>query len=401
MPLPTPLAAARGSETPAELCPVVLLDGMLIQKGALSMGLSTMLFPGQALLVEEPDGARVAFSHGVPQQTQLSMASFVQDKRIRRALLEQHRIPVPKGATFSVGRGRRAALEYADRLGYPLTVKPMVGDSTVENFTRVTGPEGLQEVFEYFRTAAPYRERYEAASYAFTAIHMPKEDTRQTKDSYRLLLEQKVFGQYMRFLVVDGELLSAVHLPDGLDDVSAAREVLRETHWTVRDFATYVSSVFAGLKLVVIDVVLGEGFDTPMGDQAGHVVEVAERPWLYPQNMVSTDWATDLALCILSAGRGGDFDPQDDPSESITVTAEWQGVTQAETFEQQLIAAAQSLGIDCRMTETDPIGGIVRGSMAGTPGAISLLNELSVAGYFVGERIMAVQCASAESTSRV
>lgn len=388
--LPAALAAAD-SLTPARRCPPVLLDGMLVQAEALSLGLDTMLFPGQALLVTGSGSARVAFAHGVPQLSQLSMASFVQDKRIRRALLEQRCIPVPKGATFSVGRGRPGALEYAERLGYPLNVKPMVGDSTVENFVDVADAEELNEVFAYFRTAAPYRERYEAASYAFTAIHMPKEDTRLTKASYRLLLEQKVPGQYMRFLMVGGALVSAVHLPGGLHDLDGAREVLEETHWTVREFVTGVGGVFGGLRVVVIDVVLGDGHQVPMGDQAGHVVEVAERPWLYVQEAVAHHTASASARRILEAA-GATRSEAGDGRESLSVQVEWQGVTQTETFVEQIAAASEALGLICRVDGADAVGGIVTGRISGGPEEIALLNELVVAGHLEGERIMAVRC---------
>jgi ABC-type transport system substrate-binding protein len=43
-------------------------------------------------------------------------------------------LPVPKGATFSVGRGVRDAKNFAERIGYPVVVKPAMGDNAIETF---------------------------------------------------------------------------------------------------------------------------------------------------------------------------------------------------------------------------------------------------------------------------
>lgn len=373
-------------------CPWQLMDSMLIQAAALGAGRSTMLFPGQALLVggaaEGED--RLALAHGVPQQTQLSMATFVQDKRIRRALLEQHSFPVPTGATFSIGRGRTAAVKYAGRIGYPVVVKPMVGDSTVEVFSGVQDADELREVLRYFKTAAPLREGYEAASYAFTAIHTPKEGSTQARDTYRLLVEEQVHGEYLRFLLVDGEIRSAVSLPHGLRQPIEGEEVLDEVHETVQEFITRAAQVFAGLKVMFIDVILGTGRSTMMGYQSCVVVEVGERPWLYVQDAVSPQLSARLAGEILAAAEGRPPQQGRAPSESVSVAVEWQGVTRIDDFVSQLRRLGERLGASLEITRQDDVGGTAAGRIQGPSDAIALMNELAVGGFIEGERIMAV-----------
>ena len=376
---------------PIDKCPSVLLDGMLVHTAALGAGRSTTLFPGQALLVDGPTSGRVAFAHGIPQQTQLSMATFVQDKRVRRALLEQNRFPVPKGATFSVGRGGADARAFAERLGYPVSVKPMVGDSTIENFPRVADPDELASAFEYFRTAPQYREAYESASYAFTAIHTPQEGTTATKRSYRLLIEENVSGEYLRFVVIGDEIASAVSLPEGLDLPSAGSEVLHATDPTVRRFVSEIAEVFSGLTLVVIDLVLSVGHDSPIEDQNAYVVEIAERPWLHVQRSVSAASALQLGGRILAAGESTGTTTAPDADSRMSAAVQWQGVTVMERFIHQMRTAAEVLDAEVTVETKDPVGGVAAGHISGSPATIALLNETAVAGHFDGERIMAVR----------
>lgn len=393
------MEGAAVGERASRACPWQLLDSMLIQAAALGAGRSTMLFPGQALLVDgSAEGEdRLALAHGVPQQTQLSMATFVQDKRIRRALLEQHSFPVPTGATFSIGRGRTAAVAYAERIGYPVVVKPMVGDSTVEVFSGVQDADELRQVLRYFKTAAPLREGYEAASYAFTAIHTPKEGSTAARDSYRLLVEQQVHGEYLRFLVIDGEIRSAVTLPHGLRQPIQGEEVLDDVHETVQEFITRAAQVFAGLKIMFIDIILGTGHSTMMGYQSCVVVDVGERPWLYVQDAVSPEHSAQLAGEILAVAEGRPPQQSRAPTESVSVAVEWQGITRIASFVAQLRRLGEHLGATLEVTRQDDVGGTAAGRIEGPADAIALMNELAVGGYVEGERIMAASSISGDS----
>src|SRR5690625_2066592 len=119
---------------PAVSPPPHLTDGYLVHAAALRSGYDTSLFADQTLLVKDPSGAvpAMSFAHGVPEHTELGAATMMHDKRIRRAMLQPVGIPMPRSASFSLGRGTRAATEFAAELGYPVVVKPAVGDPTIE-----------------------------------------------------------------------------------------------------------------------------------------------------------------------------------------------------------------------------------------------------------------------------
>ena len=76
------------------------LDGILVLQVLLSQGLEISVYTRQVIIAqsaENRDLPRLSLVHGVPDTTILTSAVTVQNKRMRRALLERKGIPVPKG----------------------------------------------------------------------------------------------------------------------------------------------------------------------------------------------------------------------------------------------------------------------------------------------------------------
>src|SRR5690625_651478 len=107
-------------------------DGVIVHSAALAAGLNTRLLSRQVLQVQTPEGETTAFTHGVPQSSTLAAVTYSQDLRMRRGLLGHAGIPQPRGATVAIGRERNAALRYAEEIGYPVVIKPALGDSTID-----------------------------------------------------------------------------------------------------------------------------------------------------------------------------------------------------------------------------------------------------------------------------
>lgn len=387
---------------PAADCPAELTDGWLVHTAALQAGRGTLLFPGQALLLTQEGGALDggSFAHGVPQQTQLSTATLVQDRRVRRAMLEQHRIRVPEGATFTIGRGTRAALDFAQRRGFPVVLKPMVGDNTIESLTGISSAEELLEGIRDLRVAPQLRPGYTTASYAFTAIHTPREeDQTRTRKNYRYLVEEHVHGRFVRLLLIGGTVVSAFSSPHGAWDFAQGQELRDEVHPSLLSHAQEVAGVFPGLEVVAVDVVLSRGPEVALEDQDVVVVDVSERPWLAMQAAHDPQWALQLARLILESTVAQAEDaPLPTPQPQAAVEVRWEGVSVMETFLAHVRAAAEAAGLRGQADAEDVVGGIAAGRLEGSAAAIALFNERAVAGDLTGEHLMAAETRPARPT---
>lgn len=100
--------------------------GFLLEREALRYGLASTRFPNGAFVVDDADGHRLAFKWGrspLASGVALSICSY---KEATRRLLERVGVPVPQGRVFSM-QDRDKAVEYADRIGYPVVCKPVAG----------------------------------------------------------------------------------------------------------------------------------------------------------------------------------------------------------------------------------------------------------------------------------
>ena len=100
--------------------------GFLLEREALRYGLASTRFPNGAFVVDDIEGHRLPFKWGrspLASGVALSICSY---KEATRRLLERVNVPVPQGRVFSM-KDRDKAVEYADRIGYPVVCKPVAG----------------------------------------------------------------------------------------------------------------------------------------------------------------------------------------------------------------------------------------------------------------------------------
>lgn len=381
----------EGQNRPAAVCPPEITDGYLVHAAALRAGLKTSLFAGQTLLVTDPLRAEAtsSFAHGVPEQTELGGATMIHDKRIRRAMLQPFGISMPRSASFSVGRGTRKAAEFAANLGFPVVVKPAVGEPTIETQANIRNERQLIEAIDYLKTAPAYRPGFTSASYAFTALYAPKEDTEQeTRDSYRFLVEEQLSGVYLRLLIVGGNVVSALELPKGPWRArSEVDEVLKEVDPSILDLANCVWNALPGLSVATIDIILERGHQRAISEQDYWVVEVSERPWLHLHLDLAPGSADRMAAEILMLGTGENSIRGWDTDTVRSVS--WEGVSEPARLLEQFGSLALDLGVEGWMKVVDSVGGLVQGHMQGNANSIALLNEFVVGGMLDERAIVA------------
>lgn len=390
--LPVPLFhVTTQTAEPLDQCRADLVDGWLVHAAALSAGFSTTLFPGQVLLVHgDTEETPAAFAHGVPNSSRLSTASLIQDNRMRRDLISARGIPVPKGRSFALRNGLGQALSYAETIGYPVVVKPMLNDSTTEVINAVRNPEELAEAVAYFETVPTMRPDFTAASYSITQVMTPrKAGDRRTRSSYRFMVEKHHSGVYVRLLLIEGELVSVVLAPDGPWRADLAKDLTDEVHPSAWGIARQIWDAYPGLAVMAADIVLSD-WQHDWDEQDWHLVELSERPWLYLQYALSAITAKDLGRCLLEVeAKSSHSNTRSDSHDTeIAVAFSWEGVSRSKEVLDDLQRVCRALVIRGWGESQDEVSGRVGGQWEGPPEAIALLNELAVAGELLPESVV-------------
>lgn len=378
------------SETLHSIDPM-LRDGYEVQVAALTRGLDVTLLPRQVLMVGSgnPIVGDASFVHGVPEASTVAGVTFAQDKRVRRAMLQRAGFTVPKGATFSIGKSAGAARRYAERIGYPVVIKPAMGDNTVGVLPTVTNSEGLRQAVQYLHTPVDDREDFTRASYAMTELREPgfKNGVEVAPPSYRFLVEKHVTGQYVRLLVLGDRVVNALHCQEGTWQTpgDAITDVTDRIHPSLGRVAVGASQAIPGLAMVALDLIVPD-FTAEATAKTTTIVEYSERPWLEPHFTTDPQLAASLAAMILGYGLGGSVP---EPSEDdVTVEAHIDGAVAPEQFAEALRVACRSLGIQEAVKVTDPALGHVEGRLAGSPRSIAWLTETALGEGLEEQRAM-------------
>lgn len=120
------------------------------------------------------------------------------NKELTKSILSEYGIPVPEGKVF---KNEQEALEYCEKIGYPVVVKPNYGSHGKGVSINLRNP---QEVLEAFKIVREY------------------EDT--------VLVEKYIKGSYYRVLVVGDEVVAASHRISAHvtgDGASTLRELIK------------------------------------------------------------------------------------------------------------------------------------------------------------------------------
>ncbi|SNR27058.1 hypothetical protein SAMN06265360_10114 [Haloechinothrix alba] len=364
-----------------------LRDGYEVHQAALRRGLNVIQFPRQVMMATPPDGAGTAggtqpqelsFAHGVPQTSTLSAVTYAQDKRMRRALLTNAGLPIPKGGAYSVGKGMEFAKRLIERIGYPVVVKPAIGDNTIETRTGLRDEDELASAIDYLRIPTTSRPTYTRAAFALTLLSEPEElDGRvMMPSSYRFLLEKHVSGEYLRFLVLGDEVCSVVHCPGGpwAGGERQHRDVTGETHTSLTDLARQAVRAVPGLAVAAVDIVTGD-HTADAEAQDPRIVELSERPWLAIQAGVSARLSQDLGDAILRS-HAAELDlGLGEQHDEVAVDLHMEGVTEPAKAIAAVAEAGRNNGLTGHVSVTDPVEGIADGVVQGRPDAIALLTE--------------------------
>lgn len=391
-------------------------DGVEVHKAALQAGFNSRLLPRQVLQISR-ERSTTSFTHGIPQGSTLSGVTFTQDLRMRRGLLGKAGIPQPKGATFSIGKGRRPIRKYARKIGYPVVVKPALGDSTIDVERGVRGTKSLDRALNKLLVPPDQRPYSTRAAYGITELRAPgKYKGRLTvPPGYRVLVEEEVAGDYIRLLLLKGEFISAVRFNgdpwgEGLQVLSSS-----ELSEPVRALALKTARALPGLELLSIDLVVRSesnsqssvrsrdshhgqdqeakadvvlendepgdedsqnDYENQLRDEAEVlIVDVSERPWLEVQHKINPSLSNRLAQKIVHSAF-------ETPAAStprlgaMSVDLDFEGVVSPGEFIDAVKSYASNRKVDISLDIRNRALGYVGGRVVGTADEIVALAEI-------------------------
>lgn len=354
-----------------------LRDGYEVHRAALAHGFNVALLPRQVMEVENTSGTiKTSFSHGIPQQSTLAAVTYAQDARMRRDMVMRAGYSIPTGATFSMGGSERAPYRYVENsLGYPVVVKPAVGDNTIDVLTGISDEDQLRQAIEFFHTPPAERPGYTRAAYALTELREPgmKDGRVVVPPGYRFLVEEQVRGHYLRILVLGEEVVNILHCADGpwqtpSEDI---KDVTGEVDSSLKELAAGVAAAIPGIGIAAVDIV-SPTVRGPVSVDEAKVVEYSERPWLAVQHSHDPELAKSLAERILSFGIGNALP---EPRAHIAVEYRLSGSVHPEDLVAVLSSEFSQLGLEGRAEVVDLEMGNISGELQGPPADIAWIME--------------------------
>ena len=304
------------------------------------------------------------------------------DKESSKEILSSMGIPVPEGHSV---KDLDEALRVADRIGYPVVVKPLSGNHGRGITTNIHGYEDLKKSFknakkfsrdvllEKFLEGSDYRILVIDGKFAAAALREPAYVVGNGKDTIRDLIDEinkdpkrgfgheknltKIDVDYMtkRLLSMNDLSLNSV-LPEGfkvfikstanLSAGGTAVDVTDDVHPLVRSMAERISRII-GLNVIGIDII-APTLSEPLRKGCGGIIEVNAAPGFRMHLTPSTGKGRNVAKNIIDML----FPPDSDHTIPIVAVTG----TNGKTTTVRLISHILRLnGNNVGMTSTDAV----------------------------------------------
>jgi D-alanine-D-alanine ligase-like ATP-grasp enzyme/acylphosphatase len=383
---PAPAAGERPNRFPDHPLPgeTVGRRSMLLETEALRAGLRVRRLSREVVLAEDPESGRtIGFTDSESSATGLPASVCAARKGVTRDLLAGQGLPVPAGAAFS-SVDRAAAAKLAEKLGFPLVIKPAGGSKGVAVTVGITSTEQLHRALDDVA----------ASPYAGTGLVVERF---VTGDDYRVLATRRevlsVVKRQPASVVGDGrrtieELVVAanaarrqnphlakrvIRLDERVDEQlrqqgltrrsvpGAARrvrlraeanfslggesfEVLDDTHPSVRELAVAAVAAVPGLPHAGLDILMDD-HRLPVEEQDIAIIEVNSRPVQSIHHFPMYGPPRDVSRRLLeeAAEEAGISLPP--PADELTVKVTVTGRVQAVGYRRWMARAAKQLGV--------------------------------------------------------
>lgn len=353
------------------------LDGVLALRSLLRHGLSASVFSRQVIICSTEPGVEFTYVNGVPGTSGLGPVTYSQDKGMRRELMKEAGIPVPRAEVFTMGKGITNAKRFAKEIGYPVTVKPVIGDNAIETFFNLENDNDIQTALDYLSSPTSERAGFTRAAYGLTELREPGVDEKGRRivpPGYQFMVEKQLSGQYLRCLVVNGKLVSAIRCK-GRPSEGSLREgedVTERLHPELKEIAERAGTVIFGLDTVSVDMIVPY-LGRPLAKQEIGVVELNERPGLVAQLLTDPRLALDASDLILMKYTGASGVKLEPAADEVRLVFAAHELPDANIGSSVISAVASDLGLYLEIRSANRAEGIVRGDIRGDAGAVAVL----------------------------
>lgn len=163
------------------------LDNHLIEREALLLGLNSVRSTPTKFSVFESDNIATfswTVALGFPKKTRQAC----KEKTVTKELFRLAGAPIAEGRSYSVNDDRAEMVAYAEKLGWPVVVKPGVGTGGVGVTANITNAEELLWAIE----------------------QLSENKLASDRNDGTLILEKHISGKELRLLVAGGKAVSAV-----------------------------------------------------------------------------------------------------------------------------------------------------------------------------------------------
>lgn len=163
------------------------LDNHLIEREALLLGLNSVRSASTKFSVFEFDNIATfswTMALGLPKETR----QVCKEKAVTKALFRSAGAPVAEGKAYNVGDDRADIVAYAEKLGWPVVIKPGVGTGGVGVTANISNAEELLWAIE----------------------QLSENKLASDRNDGTLILEKHISGKELRLLVAGGKAVSAV-----------------------------------------------------------------------------------------------------------------------------------------------------------------------------------------------
>lgn len=364
-------------------------DGVLALDAMLRKGLEISVYPRQVLITDDAD--ELNFVHGLPGTSMLAPVTFAQDKRIRRAMLERGEIPLPKSSTFTMGHGVERAQEFAASIGYPVVVKPGVGDNTTEVAAGINNSKDFAKAIHYLQTPTTERSTFTRSAYGLTELRQPGNiDGRiVVPPAYRFVVEKHLHGHYLRFLSIAGEIRSIVDCEGNPGDgsLSGGTDITDTVHPGFLELAQQAAGSIPHLGVATVDFVVPEPSQSPLVQEIG-LVDYSERPGLWVQHRTDPALARRLATEVLdtyAAAKGVNLGEEMD---SVVLAFEAHALPNADEGAEAIARVAPEWNLEAVIDRTDRVEGSLFGTLSGDTLDVALFVDALLEGEIEDQRVM-------------
>jgi D-alanine-D-alanine ligase-like ATP-grasp enzyme/acylphosphatase len=157
--------------------------GHLLEREALRLGLETVRFSKGAFIATDHVRPPLIFKWSRSPRSSAVALALCTHKEATRMRLHRHGVPVPRGRTFGYG-DFDSARAFADRIGYPVVVKPAMGVRGIGVVANIRDEQELQSAFDQLI------------------------NSRLGKDDF--IVEKHIAGRDYRIVVVGDEVIAAI-----------------------------------------------------------------------------------------------------------------------------------------------------------------------------------------------